>query len=359
MHHCAKALCSAIAFAKGVARLAVPPPQPSRFVPMHRIVALALAALFVASAASSAQAPTPAPSSRLAALHEQDARLARIADTLLAANHPLCRQLMPVTGMVIHSQDQYGEAAMPAFTGATVAVAAVVPGSPADLAGLLAGDGLRAIGGRRLADLPPPPGGPLRDAVFQVLAELPATRPVVVQVVRAGQEFAVTLQPQPGCRALVEVVVGSGRIARSDGRVIQLGDGLTSELSDDGLAVTFAHELAHVVLEHRRRLSAAGVSKGLFGEFGADRRRNREAEVEADRLSVHLLANAGLDPQIAPRFWRSREARRVDAGVFRSAYYPPPSERAEIIARELAEHLPHGRGPSRPDHLLALRDTEF
>lgn len=325
---------------------------------MRRLVLFALVMLLVSPWDISAQEPS-APSTQLAALHEQDVRLARLADTMLTANRALCREVMPVTGMVIHSRDQYGSAVLPDFAGSAVAVAAVVPGSAAAIAGLHPGDGVRAIGGRVLAELPPPPEGPLRDAVFQLLADLPATQPIVLQVVRAGREFAVTLQPQPGCRALVEVVAGSGRVARSDGRVIQLGYGLTSDLSDDGLAVSFAHELAHVVLEHRRRLSAAGVSKGLFGEFGADRRRNRQAEVEADRLSVHLLANAGFDPQIAPHFWRSREGRSVDAGIFRSAYYPPPSERAEIMERELAEYLPQARGPSRPDHLLALRDTEF
>jgi len=195
--------------------------------------------------------------------------------------------------------------------------------------------------------------------VFEHVSQLPADEPVELLIAREDAELAVSLQPRAGCRALVEVLADDARIARSDGRVIQLSLGLASGMSDDALAASFAHELAHLILEHRRRLSAAGVSKGLFGEFGANRRRNRAAETEADRLSVHLLANAGLDPAIAPRFWRSEEGRRVDAGIFRSAIYPSPTDRAELMEKEIAEYLPQGRGPSWPAHLLALRDSAF
>ena len=304
--------------------------------------------------------PAPAPaqiSAPLAALHQQDLRLARIAGSILAANAALCREAMPVTGMVIHSQDQYGDAMTAEFANGPVAVAAVVPGSPAELAGIRPGDGITAIAGRALGHLQPTPDGPVRDAVFRMLAELPAAAPIRLTITRGAQSFDVVLDAPAGCRVLVEVLAQTKRIARSDGRVIQLSYGLLAAMSDDGIAAIFAHELAHRVLEHRRRLAAAGVSKGLLAEFGGNRRRNREAEMEADRLSVHLLANAGLDPQIAPRFWRSREGRSVDAGILRSAIYPSPSQRAEMMERELAEHLPQHRGFSWPAHLLALRDA--
>ncbi len=295
----------------------------------------------------------------LAALHAQDVRLAAVAERMLVANRDLCRELMPVSGMVIHSRDQYGAAVPHDLADALVGIAAVVPGSAAESAGLRAGDTLREIAGRQVADIAPPAEGPLRDAVFALLAALPPLQPLELLVARDGREFPVTLQPQTGCRALVEIIADTDRTARSDGRVIQLSYGLATGLSDDGLAASFAHELGHLVLEHRRRLSEAGVSKGFFGEFGADRRRNRAAEMEADRISVHLLANAGLDPRIGPAFWRSSEGRRVDAGIFRSSIYPSPAGRAEIMEKEIATHLPLGTGPTGASHLLALRDAPF
>ena len=63
--------------------------------------ALALAAMAFAQQVS-AQAPGP-----IDRLVQQDLRLAGIAERLLGANRALCRLEMPLTGMVLHSRDQY------------------------------------------------------------------------------------------------------------------------------------------------------------------------------------------------------------------------------------------------------------
>ena len=42
-------------------------------------------------------------------LHVQDQRLAAIADRIMAANAALCTQTMPITGLTLHSADQYSE----------------------------------------------------------------------------------------------------------------------------------------------------------------------------------------------------------------------------------------------------------
>ena len=41
---------------------------------------------------------------------------------------------------------------------------------------------------------------------------------------------------------------------------------------------------------------------------------SKQAEREADILSLHLLAAAGYDPQIAPRFWRENGASMGSRG---------------------------------------------
>jgi len=275
---------------------------------------------------------------------------------MLSANNSLCRQTMPVTGMVIHSRDQYGTANVESFESGPVAIAMVVPGSAAESAGLQAGDAILAIDGRDTASLRASPDAPVRDAVFDLLANHASAEPLYLRIARAGTAFDVTLPSNAGCRALVEILAEDRVIARSDGRVIQVSYGLASQTSDHGLAAIFAHELAHAVLEHRRRLSEAGVSKGFLGEIGGDQRRNRQMEVEADRLAVHLLANADLDPQIAPRFWLSDEGRCIDAGLLRSFIYPSPVDRAAIMQREIEQYLALGHGPTWPGHLLARRD---
>lgn len=323
---------------------------------MNSSVALTIALVTMAFA----QQVSAQPADPVDVLLQQDVRLATIAERMLGANRALCRRTMPLTGMVLHSRDQYGTkvALGDAFANGDIAVAAVVPGSAA-AAAIQPDDALAAIGPVRSNALPAQDDAKLRDRAFAALAEQPAPGPLALAIVHDGTERAVTLDVAAGCRALVEIRSRNELKARSDGRVIQVNYGLAARATDDELAAVFAHELGHVVLEHRRRLEAAGVEKGFFGEFGRNQRLNREVEVEADRISVHLLANAGYDPAVAPAFWRSKLGRSTDSGIFRSAVYLSPEARAELMEGEIAEHLAGHQGPSMPAHLLALRDTPF
>lgn len=309
---------------------------------------LALFCAFPAAVAVAAEATSP-----LGLLRQQDERLLRIVEPVLVSNLELCDRTIPRLGVALQSIDQYPPDAPPAFA-AAVGFAAVLPGSAADVAGIERDDGLVTIDGREIAKRPELESSPLRDSAFAALAEHVRGRPLVLEVTHAGVRRQVTIPATEECRALVEILAGGGSTARSDGRVIQIGDGLAGRASDAELAVIFAHELAHSILHHRDRLSSAGVSKGLGAEFGRDRRLNREAEIEADRLSVHLLANAGLDPGIAPEFWRSPLGRQLGGGLLRSRVYPSPEARAQQLEREIADYLAGG-APSYPGHLLARR----
>ena len=315
---------------------------------MKTILAL-LVALSVALPDAPLQAQTQGP---MDALEIQDVRLASIAERMMRANDGLCRQHMPLTGMLIHTRDQYRSDPGTAFANGPVAVEAVVPGS-ASAQVVRAGDALVAVGAVRTDSLHAEAPAPLRDAVFWALADTPADRPVSLTIARAGMEEALTVNAPPGCRALVEIRSGNGKNARSDGRVIQIDYGLAAAANDDQLAVIFAHELGHAVLEHRRRLGAARVSKGFFGEFGKNGKLNRQAEIEADRMSVHLLADAGYDPRIAPAFWRSPLGRRVGNGL--SFVYPNAEARAKLLDDEIANHM----NDMGLNELLAQRDRPF
>lgn len=296
----------------------------------------------------------------LSLLRQQDARLAVVADRMLTANAQLCRQLGPISGLVLHSSDQYrGSIAGNAFTNGPIAVELVAPGSAAERAGVQAGDGILAIDGQPTASLVKQDNQPLRDSAYAVLGELAGRPAFDLTISRAGQQQSVRIQAPQGCRALVEIRSENGLNARSDGRVIQINYGLAAAANDNELAVVFAHEMGHLVLEHRRRLEAAGVEKGFFGEFGKNRRLNRQVEVEADQIAVHLLANAGYDPAIAPAFWRSKLGRRAGGGLFRSSTYPSPEARAQLVEQEIADHLTQSKRPSLPVHLLERRDRPF
>lgn len=290
----------------------------------------------------------------------QDLRLARIADAMLIANARLCRDTMPVTGMILHSADQYGDGAQALFANGPLAISAIVPGSAADLAGLQANDGIIAINGQVISELSPQGEDHLRELAFFHLADLSPEEAVELTVERNGQLQMVGFAAPRGCRSLVEVLLADGPNARSDGRIIQLQYSFASGLGDEQVAVVLAHELAHTALEHRRRKEDAGIdNETIMRHLGRNQRVNREAEVEADRLSAHLLANAGYDPAIISRFWRSPEGEIAGGGSLPSFVYPSQSARADIVAREVTMYLPLRRGPSWPGHLLALRDRRF
>lgn len=297
--------------------------------------------------------------SQWAALSREDVRLASIADTLLRANADLCRSVMPVTGLILHSADQYRPGQAEArFANGPLAISSLVPMSSAARAGLLPDDAILAIGGQSVASLVAPEDGNLREAAFDVLASQPADRPISLAVARGGAQIEVAISAPSGCRTLVEILVGDGPRARSDGRVIQLQYAFAGELTNEQMAVVVAHELAHTVLEHRRRKEEAGIDNGLFAELGRNQRANRAAEVEADRLSIHLLANAGYDPASVPAFWRSEIGRGL-GGALPSFVYPTQEARAQLVEVEMMRYLPQQRGPSWPGHLLGLRERSF
>lgn len=289
---------------------------------------------------------TGAGASSLEDLRSQDLRLLRIAEPIMAANARLCDRTMPDLGVSLQSADQYPADGAPPFA-APVAFAAVLPDSAAARAGIARDDGLLSIAGQAIAKRPDLAGAPLRDSAFAMLAEQPADAPLVLETVHGSERRTVTLRTQPECRALVEVLAEDGDTAHSDGRVIQIAYGLVSRASDEQLAAIFAHELGHSVLHHRDRLSAADVKKGLLGEFGRDRRLNLQAEAEADRISVYLLANAGIDPRAAPGLWRSKLGKRL------SFAHQSAKDRAQLMEAEIARMA--GSAPYYPADLLAQR----
>jgi hypothetical protein len=292
-----------------------------------------LAALPLAAAAPAPDAAT------YEALRAIDLRMATIAHRLVTANAALCREQAPALGWAIHAVDQYpadDPAARAAFRfPAPVAVEAVVPGGPAARAGVHADDGVSAVAGRPLPAPAPPPTSATRDAALDMLAALPPDAPITLALARGGERLSISVRPQPGCRARFEVLPGAKLAASSDGTVVQLSSAFFERFGDADVAVVVAHELAHVVLRHRARLDAAGVSRGLLKEVGRNGRLFRTTESEADVLGAFLLRNAGYDAASAPRFWRVHGGE-VDGGLLRSRTHPASRARADAIEAALA-----------------------
>ena len=331
---------------------------------MRKYRSAAVCAGALAVAAPLPAAPAADNVATLTALRDADARLAGIAYRLTTGNVALCRSRAPTPGWAIHALGQYEagmrEAARQVFAfEAPVSVELVVPGSPAARAGLIANDALLSVDGAAFDQRAPDASADSaeRDAAAALIARQSPTAPLVLLVEHAGQRREVTVAPSPGCRSRFELLLGPDLTAQSDGDIVQIGVRFLERYGDDDIAVIVAHELAHTILEHRRRLEAVGVSKGLFADFGRNGRLNRRAEDEADQLSVALLRNAGYDPRAAVRFWQGAGSK-IDGGLFRSRTHGSAKARARAIEAAI-DAIPNNAPMPYIPPLLATRDQPF
>lgn len=182
---------------------------------------------------------------------------------------------------------------------------------------------------------------PVRDpAAHARLARLGA--PLVEAAGRTDLDWSFTVLDSPELNAFV---LPNGRVGFFRGLLDFAG-------SDDEAASVLGHEVGHVVARHAaERLSQelavqAGVSLaqalisedagqyadeigaalGLGAVVGVLLPYSRRHELEADRIGVDLMREAGLDPSAAVRFW-ARMASRSDG-----AQQPP-----EVISTHPAD----------------------
>lgn len=257
-----------------------------------------------------------------AALAVQEARLAAVSYRLTTGSARWCPVTQPQPGWLLSdtrrfgardwksAQTVYGAPRDGAF------VAAVAPGSPAARAGLARGTAIAAIEGRPVPTLSDEPTIRI-DAIVLMLAALD---PAAALTVTDGAGRTHRIDPAPGCASSFRIERG-GPQAAANGTLVRLTLALAQSIDDDAeLASVVAHELAHNILGHRERL--------------ADSRsvdRVRQTEIEADRLAVWLMTDAGYDPAAAVRFWN-----RHKKPLIRAAGHPPRQTRIAAIENEIA-----------------------
>jgi hypothetical protein len=281
--------------------------------------------LFCATAAQAA--PKERDISAYRALAAQDLRLATIGYRIASANAPFCEEKTRNPGWVLHSYRQYPDrdVARAAFSFPTpVAISAIVPGGPADHAGLKAGLGIYDFnepgeiwwGGELQVHKP---SYELIDNINRSIAQLLATgKPITISFLsnNTAAEKDYQINAQPICASDFWVDSRAKKDAGADGEKIRVTSGLIDFLSnDDELAAVVGHELAHNQLGHPMQTKSRV-------------KRERANEIAADQLSVWLLANAGYDPRAAIRLWQRY-------GPHKRAT-PPWRERVSLIEAEIA-----------------------
>ncbi len=262
----------------------------------------------------------------IVALHAMDLRVASIGYRLAIENAALCTPGRPQAGLLLHSLGQYGASARKAVQdgwGLTAAptVQAVVPGSPAERAGLYEGDRIISINGT-----PAPSALGKRssfdviDATHKMLEAALIAGPADLTLARASGKIT-RLTPARGCPGIFQVLPSTKMKATADGRYVQLSTTIVeSTRDDDELAFIIAHELAHNALGHKERLDKIGRKAANV----------RETEIAADVLGVKLMHGAGFDPYAAARYW-AREGDRMDAGLFRAGTHLSPGKRVDLL----------------------------
>ncbi len=297
------------------------------------------------AAATLAENPDPALTESLAGLRAADMRLAIIHDRLAVANRALCDRTVARTGLVLHAlatyQPPYRAVAKAYFGFATpVAVEGVIANSPAARAGFMPNDSIASIAGQPV-DLPADPATGIIAAVEDRIAALATTQPtgapIAIGIVRNGANASILLGTEPSCAGHIEVGVSRVLNAATDGTTIQINSALMNLLpGDDDLAAVVAHELAHVILHHQERLTAAKVSRGLLRDFGRNARLIRQTETEADRLSVYLLTNAGYDPARTSQYLKRYSGPLHLNSILAGKTHLPGKQRIKLIDEEAA-----------------------
>ncbi|WP_331135644.1 M48 family metallopeptidase [Sphingopyxis sp.] len=282
-----------------------------------------------------------------------EARVATIGFRLTTANAAWCPAHQPQFGWIWSDPRLYDADRRPEALAAYGAsdrdapfIAAIAPASPAAAAGMRVGAAVVGIQG---APVPEGDGDHPFARITAIETSLAALPPGARLALDGGEGRAIDIAPVPGCVSDFRVEPSAKPGAVADGRMVLVNYGLAQFAThDDELAAAIAHELAHNILRHRDRLDAVGVDRGLARQFGRNARLFRQTEVEADRLSVWLLAGAGYDPAAAARFW-TRFGQRKGRPLLQAGTHPRWRDRVASLEAE-ATAIAAARAAGQPLH---------
>lgn len=283
-------------------------------------------------------------------MYNDQLRLYKATYPLITKGHKLCGEKTDyIAGAIILNRMFFGQD----FTEATAKVLGVwdefkvvyvMPGSPAERAGLRAGDIVNAVGDTSLQAK----GQEWKEAARKLNEVLVKGEPGHFRISRAGQPMELMVAPEPACAFRAHLSNQDAVNAFADGKRVVITRGMMRFVRDDNeLSLVIAHELAHNAMNHMDAKSgnfmlgsifdiiaaAYGVNtQGVFGNAAASAY-SQDFEAEADYVGLYMMALAGLELEKAPHFWRrmaSAHPRGIKGGGMMASHPATPERFVEL-----------------------------
>lgn len=252
----------------------------------------------------------------------EKARLDSVVFRVMQGTAGLCRgRTKPQFGLTVATRDSFGSGMRGAAEAALglddrLRVLSIVPGSPADRAGLELGDVISEVnrtavgtGARSVRKFASIRDG-VRDGVLSI-------------TLRGAPAETVALAAVEACAYPVEITPEDNVNAFANTRSITITRGMLWFVNDKELAFVVSHELAHHVMNH------LGSLLGATGQLA-------ELEAEADYVGLYIMARTGYAIGDAPDFWR-RMAVTFPNSISRAANHPATPYRFVALKRTVEE----------------------
>lgn len=305
---------------------------------------------------------------------QEQGRLQTVSSRILTSGAPLCgEQVAPYFGMQTWNIDDLApDWRMPATTryglDDAIRVAFVVPGSPADMAGIKTGDVMISLN-----EKPVVLGKEARKLFAENLRGAAKLGPVQFEVRRDSTSHKLQVNPVNACDFETRLARGSDKNAYADGKNIVIYQGMMEFFkTDDEVALVVSHELAHNAMRHldakKTNATIGGLvgllldvaaavggvnTNGNFSKLGSNVAAGAysvEFEQEADYVGLYFMKLAGYQIDGAANFWR-RMAAADPRSITMKSSHPTSPERfvaIENVVQEIEGKLVAGQ-PLEPE----------
>lgn len=291
---------------------------------------------------------------------QEQGRLQTVSSRILTNGAPLCgEQVAPYFGLHTWNIDDLAQdwripAAKRYGLDDAIRVAFVVPGSPADQAGIKAGDVMISLN-----EKPVVLGKEARKLFAENLRGAAKLGPVEFEVRRDSTWHKLQVDPVSACDFDTRLARGSDKNAYADGKNIVIYQGMMEFFkTDDEVALVVSHELAHNAMKHldakQTNATIGGLlglvldvaaavggvnTNGNFSKLGSGLAAGAysvQFEQEADYVGLYFMKLAGYKIDDAANFWR-RMATADPRSITMKSSHPTSPERFVAIETAVQE----------------------